>query len=520
MKISNILLSAALVFNYAKARVINTENSNDVIENNNKESNNVIENKNFKNEYHCINDVNGICDAILGEINVALNDLSSTFEFKQQVVFESYIFNATDIMPQYSNLVALATDINFVSLKSSNDLNTPPYIYTQALAKQLNINREINLKKNDFVIIFNTDIIDKLLTFVPNYNLSTTILHEIIHVLNNFNAIPPSAASSEDEIKKYFAESSFMPSTVLSIDSNVIDNATSIMDLLNIKQEITSFYPLSIYQKYLIDLNTNEKIFKDLGFLHEIFNKCIESYGNVELKDISAIITNCVNKFDTETKNSIRNVAVNYYIKPESMGFLSNDNSILGVQTFDGKFITSSSVFHSDYKYFNEMDKKRINGNLPPEYGNITEENAREKLDENFLMYFDTIMLSRESLLKTVAKDNKHGLIGPNIVSALKTMGWTEKGEKSSDDLYYVDSDNYPEQCETKLNFKVYSLFTEMNSMQGPIVEPPVDIPSVEPPVETQSVDPNDSDSNNEDDIPDLNTVEVEEEIDSDEDSN
>jgi len=186
MKILNYFYSALLAFEFVRAKSIYL---NKVVKNNIPEINivgnrDVIENTDFKYNFHCIEDVNGICVKIIKEINIALNDLSSTFDIKQQIFFEAFTINATAALePSNANLVACATDINFVSLKSSSDLNAPPYAYTQALAKQLNTNRKVNFKKNDFIIYFNIDLINFLLFLNPNTSLSTIILHEIIHGL-------------------------------------------------------------------------------------------------------------------------------------------------------------------------------------------------------------------------------------------------------------------------------------------------------------------------------------------------
>jgi len=442
-------------------------------------------------------------------------------------------------MPQYANLVALSTDFNYVSLKSSNDTETPPYVYPQSLAKQLNLDRELNLKKNDFLIFFNTDNIDKIIKFYPDCNISTVILHEIIHglgfistgTLNNFDS-DASTITTPEQLFEYFAGSSFMPNILTGIDSDEVDNANTLEDLSKINLQYDSFIPLSIYQKYLIDLDTKERIFKDLGFVYEKFNNCIESLDQYET--FHDTVKNCVKNFDTETKDLLKKIATDYYLKHQSAGFLTTDNLIMPIQTFDNEFNTASSISHNDSKFYHTiMEMMNNNIEITPDYYDVTEKNAEEVLDEDFLMYFHTLMVSREFLLKTVAKNNKHGLIGPKIVSALKTIGWTEKGEKSSDDIYYIDDDNIPEQNSMKLSYKMYLLSQENSieppiespsaepSIESPTVEAPIESPTVEPSIETPTFDPNESDSDDEDVVfDDLSTVGIEEEEDSAEESN
>jgi len=449
-------------------------------------------------------------------------------EFREPVVFESYAINATQALPQFTNYTAFTTDFNYVSLKSSNDTETPPYLYPQSLAKQLNLDRELNLKKNDFLIFFNTDNIDKILKYYPDMSFSTVFLHEIIHglgfggtgTLNNFDSDALTLTASEEEMLEYLAGSSFTPNLLNGIDGDEIDNAKTLEDIDKIEKQDYIFTPLSIYQKYLIDLDTNEKIFKDLGFVHEEFNKCIENSYET-LKD-------CVNDFDTETKYLLKKIVTDYYIKYQSTGFLTADNLIMPIQTFDSIFNSASSISHNDSKlYHTLLEINNNNTEIPEDFNIITE------LDEDFLMYYELPPASREVLLKTVAKNNKHGLIGPKIVSALKTIGWTEKGEKSSDDIYYIDNDNIPEQNAMKLILKTY-LINQENfiepSIETTTIEPlvetstivaPVETTTVEPLTETPTFDPNESDSDNEDDVfDDLNTVGIEEEVDSAEENN
>jgi len=72
MKLSNIILSATLALKIISAKSINYEK-------NDREEIEYLENKDFKYQFHCIDDINGVCDKISGELNTALNDLSNTF---------------------------------------------------------------------------------------------------------------------------------------------------------------------------------------------------------------------------------------------------------------------------------------------------------------------------------------------------------------------------------------------------------------------------------------------------------
>jgi len=319
--------------------------------------------------------------------------------------------------------------------------------------------------------MFNAEIIDYIVTNDPQTSISVIILHEIIHGLGfiglggikNFNK-NMADVTSQSELEQYYMESMYFPTRLSGIDSESIDNATTIEELDAMDYNMQSYAPLTIYQKHLVDLNTNERIFDNISFIYRDLNVCFDRFKDQHMST-NQILPICAEELDSETKKKLNEIVVNYYVKNKSTGILTVDNTTMPVQTFDFGFSNASSISHTNSKYIDiTLEYEKNNQAVPDEYSYVTEQNGEELLDEDFLMYYHGTFVSREYLLNTVAKNNKHGLIGPGIVSTLKTLGWTEKGEPFSNDLYYVEDDNVPEQNDSKYLIKLYTLSRDLES--------------------------------------------------------
>jgi len=437
MKLLNSILSIILALNFVNAKVINFENEYQTVD--------LIENKDFKYKFHCIDNINNICEKISDELSVALNELSNALEIKETIVFESYALDTSKYYGLNYNSLANTLDTNFISLKTSNDDNTPPYAYPQALAKQLKVDRKLKLKKNDFIIFFNTFKINELFNYNKDSNISIIILHEILHGLG-FTTTGGSHDYGDDYPPAY------LPNLIYNMDSEVIEKLNSIEDVMSYSPWST-FIPLGIYQKYLINLTNKKNIFQNLGFVHNDFNQCLWS---IWAKSIEELTSNCYFKrLSGNIQHELGKAASSFYTY-QNMGFLTYNNKEITVQTFDGIYNQSSSICHIDSKY----DSMRSEA-----FGDETnEENAYKYLDENVLMFYSDTGYSKDLILKTVAKKNKHGLISDDIIDILKTLGWAEKGESYSDDLYYVDDFTIPEQNVVKYYLKYNEVISKYDS--------------------------------------------------------
>jgi len=424
----------------------------------------------FQYKVHCIDDAKDTCNTIQNDLNYAFDSLRSTFEFYQPLIFEVYVIDLNKVGLD-GNTIAAVSDINYIPLRTSNDINTPPYLYNQALVKQLNINKKVNYKKNDFIIYVNTS---KEIMKVRKYlkrELSTILIHELLHALG-FSTFGYLYQFRNNEILEIvdvnedYRKTIYLPDYFIQHDLNKVKRFTSYDQLkrYNEKVKVVEFTPLTVFQKYIADISSKKLIFDKLGYLYRDFN-CFEKEPLVEWTDRDYI--RCYNKLSSETKEQLSSIAYDYYLSYKSMGILTKDEKIIPLQSFNDSYLSGSSISHINVKYIDVVRAmKKDDIPLPDEliyndksYLMYSEENMEKYVEGDFLMYFNSVNATNEMLYKTVARHNKHGLIGSGIVSILTTLGWTEKGERRSNDIYYVADDvNVPENVDFPLLLKKYEL--------------------------------------------------------------
>ncbi|KAG4101642.1 hypothetical protein H8356DRAFT_1033529 [Neocallimastix lanati (nom. inval.)] len=472
MKISNILFTAALAFKYAYAKE-NTDVLNQYEEN--------IKTKDFQYTFYCLDNYNDSCNLIKKDFKEALSILSNTFEFKKPLNFEVYIDDLTKY--GFGHSTGGALDINYVILKEKSSDNKemdkiPPYLYTQALAKQLNIENgsKIEYKANDFIIALNNFKMDpeKFANF-ERKRYSRLIVREIIHAMGfTSTEVIAQLKDTEDMLKmspsfiKNDGSNTFryIPNVLSDIDWNQLSKVSKLEDYVSelYDSKFIGLSPLTVFAKNIVDIKTKEKLFKDLGFYYKDFN-CIKDQEDVEaIKDVlEKHRLECFKQLDEKTKETVTNIAMKYFLKSKSIGFLTDAGKVIPLQTFEDMFHPGSSINHIQFDKYDEIrdDPEKKTEFLKGTF--ITKENISDYYNEEALMYYtqgDSI--SNEEFLETIAKSNAHGLIGPSMVEALKTLGWTEKGKESeSKRIYYFDEKEvpYPEQNTFKyVNMKIYEI--------------------------------------------------------------
>jgi len=447
MKLSKTLLLVSLACSMTRAHLNKRDNDNDSY-------NEIIETKNFKYTINCFGNYENSCSTYKKNIADALEIISNTFEIYEPITFESNIFD----LKKYGiyNLIAGVGDTNYVALREVNDTSNPPIIYPQSLAKQLKLDKKPNYKKNDFILLLNNKLSKK------NERISNVriILHEIIHGLGFGSMVSiDDLTTFNDSIDERKLMDEFkilddddinnvklLPHPIYNFNSTIFRNAKNekeFSESLN-NLEVHGFFPLTVFDKNIVDIKSKNYIFEKLTHLYEDFNKC---YSGIPFKAIEYYnkIHGCYNKLNPETKEILSTLPFKNFIAKKNIGILTLDNTIVPLQTFDDKFISSSSVSHTYEKKMDFCENESSNSNKM--YDDVckilildTVDNIDYYMDKDFLMnYTCRDNLSMETLLDTILKDNKHGLIGPGIISILKTLGWTEKGEKPSDTIYYLD---------------------------------------------------------------------------------
>jgi len=361
-------------------------------------------------------------------------------------------------------------DINFVPLKISNDENVPTYLYTQAQAKQLNLNAKPNFSKNDFIFAVNNFKIDPdgMEKFAKK-RYTRFIIHEIIHGMGFTSNEVISELKDTDEVVPispgHFSTDGsdkykFLPSLSIDMRWDKLSNAKAFEEYINglYDSKLRSVSPLTVFSKYIVDIETKENLFEDLGFLYKDYD-CFDK--DLIIREItSKKCYKCYNELNEKNKKAMDNIT-NHFLKSQSIGFLTNRGTVVPLQTFTNEFHPGSSIVHTQFNRYDEIRndpdsrKKFVKGTF------INKENIFDYYDKEALMYYSqTDSITDDVFIETVGKDNHEGIIGQGILDILKTLGWNEKGDKRSDDVYYYDDTIFvPSQNTFKfVNMKLYEL--------------------------------------------------------------
>jgi len=461
MKILTILLSFILAFKPIYSKAIKNKNSHHVEQLDLTKENDFVEivnTDNFIYKLHCF-DKEGFCDKVKNDLDYAFNVLSKTFEFYQPVVFEAFV---EDLELKYGMTDALAgvTDINYVPLKSSKNYSSSPvasYLYPQALAKQLKLNKKPDYKKNDFIMLISN------CEYCKNNEFRSLFIHELFHGLGFSTRNYMYLLDDRDDYTSEDAQQSIdyhedehyaiFPYRV-PFYGEIMREITSVEDYyrhIN-NTQISSFPPFNIYDKYIVTLDSGESLFKDLSFYYKELNrKCLPKDGS------SLLVKNFANKdakecFKKLSHNTQKTISghIEKFFKSNTLGFLTKDGDVVPLQTFDNSYEPGTSITHPRNALFDVLVDKFSEDD--PDYDYIYEhlydpdtedfkkEGILEYYDDNYILYFtEGEDISVEEMIEQYPNNKKHPLIGNGIVKIMKTLGWTEKGKQRSKKVYYID---------------------------------------------------------------------------------
>jgi len=472
MRISSILLSIIFTLKCVKSNAV--DNNEETIKKcegdvNKEDKLYEISNDNFQTKFHCINLCNNECNNFKDKINLSFDILSNTFEFKKPVVFESYYLSVNDTSLFENEFLGLNVDKNYIPLRTSTNSTEAPYSYPQALAKQLNLKGNPNFRKNDFSIIFNYD---KVSNMPQSYPLEYLIIHEMMHGMGftitskffNYEFPDKSFRNRDnynlDDYNKYFKGGKYLPCEISHYDSYNVDEIKSLDELkkLDSSHRNQNFYPLTVFEKNIVDIKDKKYIFRDFENLYSEFDKLSQNKETKDETSLNELYKETYDKLNSDTKNSITDIYQNYLIKAQSIGILTKENEVIPLFTQNEWYEGNKEIIHTPSKYY-EVITKNLDTEGDGEIPVIMESNYSEYYDENMLMipgieYEEAIIAINE-----YRKKSKHDVIGKGIVDIMKTLGWTEKGEKFSDEVYYVAEDTeIPERIDTTLMLKKYLL--------------------------------------------------------------
>jgi len=531
MKSTTILLSIALAFKTVYSKAIDAMDS--VIAeqlNVNDNSIEVVNNTNFIYKFHCEDDKD-YCDKIKSDIEFAFNKLSNTFEFYQPVVFEAFV---EDTILKYGfSFIAGVTDINYVALKSSSDnASEAPFLYPQALSKQLNFNKEEpDYKKNDFIMIINNWKSGP--SEYRNNEYRDILIHELLHGLGfvssgiirklddndvfNIDEGTENLLFNENDQYTIFRE------PIPSFDDQLME-ITNIEEYMNqlYHTKLSKFIPFNIFDKYIVSLESGESMYNDLQFFYKTLNgNCLPKDGSdLLMKDLTnKYIKDCYENLHPNIQKIIES-KINSFFNAHTLGIKTKDGEIIPLQTLSKQYQPGSSVSHIANPLVDalmQLTEGELDSNESlEEFIDFSTETVKEEAilkyyDDNFILYFsDEVDYTIEESMEYFPNNEKHPLIGDGIVKIMTTLGWTEKGEKRSNDIYHrIESIDIPESKEYQYKYRQrYEISnqdhteTESTTVYIPLEEPtPSDEYDIEVDVDDHLLQDQESDSDSDSEI-------------------
>jgi len=471
MKTSTILLTVALAFKTIYSRAI----VDNLIENKSQLNNQlndtkvedpfeIVKDDKFVYKFHC-SEEKTVCDGFKNDLDFAFKTISNTFEIYQPITFEVFVDDVT-LKYGLGETLAAVMDTNFVSLRASNNKNAAPYLYPQALVKQLKLDKEVQYKPNDFILVINNC---NSLPQYKNNEIRSIMTHEIFHGLGfvSIATISKLTEGNEKAVNKngeiLFKENdqyTILPRIVPAYSKKVMqitDEREYMNEILN--TPVNTFTPFSVFDKYIVSTKTGERVFKDIPFFYREANKrCLPKDGSTLLLRNASdkYLSDCYKKLTPKTQQIITNITKDNFFDIDTLGIKTVDGEVVTLQTMYGRYIPGSSVSHMNNPLYDEYYTRIKN------YGKKSEE-VKEMFDpikktfkldyilkyydENFILYFsDEDDFTVEQMLEKLPINQKHPLIGEGIVKIMKTIGWTGKGMKRNTKLHFVDETlNFPD---------------------------------------------------------------------------
>ncbi|ORY77089.1 hypothetical protein LY90DRAFT_665353 [Neocallimastix californiae] len=329
------------------------------------------------------------------------------------------------------SLVGMTYSPIYVSLKENPDPNEREYAYPQALAKQLILDKEVHFTDHDIIIYLNTHMAR------DDYS-ELIVTHEIIHGLGFMgNGVLIGKSIGMVDMK----EELFSPYVYFNLESSE--------DSYN--YHLLGFLPFTIFEKYIVPIkNTSSYLFR--SEFDEFYKKSVNitSYSlsaQSSARDQFTALSDIYKSIYENSKSidKYRKIA-KLYLTHNSFGFRTSDGEVIMLQSFNDKYLSSSTACHIAVPYkcenFDSCFSSEIND-----------------YDNNYLMYFSYPLQFKTSEMLKKFK-NKYGLISPKLLKILTTIGWTEKGTAPESKTYYVVNGNFPDiydnLFEIKANRKIY----------------------------------------------------------------
>eukprot|EP00833_Pecoramyces_ruminatium_P001139 jgi/Orpsp1_1/1175171/evm.model.c7180000052863.1 len=193
MKLQNNLFIFLLILQLVTALAIKTSD---------RYSKNDIENKKiFNYNFYCVEDNEKMCSKLHRKVNEATNSLSTILDMSSKVNFDVFVDNLSKYrIDKSKDVLAVAIDNKFNPLISNNTNIISPYPNSKALKMKLNLKKNNDIMKRDFILLLNN--------FKSNKNYLNKlqdekylILLEIFEGLYNLDKLPYPYNEKKEENK-------------------------------------------------------------------------------------------------------------------------------------------------------------------------------------------------------------------------------------------------------------------------------------------------------------------------------
>jgi len=360
-------------------------------------------------------------------------EISKALEIKNTINVDVYIEDFCKSIKGAAcfSLVGMTYSPIYIALKESSSSNEREYAYPQALAKQLNLDKEVDFSNHDLIIYLNTHMAKDDFS-----EIITT--HEIIHGLGFMgNGVVVGKSIGIPNIK----DEIFSPYVYYDIEK--IAKNTYNYNLLG-------FLPFTVFEKHIVAIEDQDNYLYRTGY-DEFFNNSVNitSYSldfNSSTEEQFSVLSKIYSEIfkDNEYLDKYRKITKLYFIH-DSIGFKSSDGEVITLQTFNDVYSSSSSGNHMAVPFKCEALNTCHTDNI-------------NDYDNDYLMYYSfPFQFKASDMLKKFK--NEYGIIGPKLMKILTTIGWTEKGKESDNKVYYVSNNDFPDVYDNLFELKSNNAF-------------------------------------------------------------
>jgi len=360
---------------------------------------------------YCLYNREKQCKIFFSQMINILKKIEKAIDIKKEIRMSLYLVDLTYLCEDCLSIV-LPPSFIYVQESGSNKIYSVP----QALAKQLNIkgfsNIEDQLPNEDFTMVVNVDQEDDDIKQFGEFTLIREILHGMGMITSGDLVNSNSYYLYEDD---FYAP---QRAPIISFDDS---------DINGVYVKFEKFYPISIFEKYIVTQNDpNNYIFNDLNDMYMVrFPKQSYNFMNATEEEEKQSLLDSYEPFRSSSYYEPARKIAQLYKQKGTVGFKTVDGTIVPLQTFDDEYIKSSSIIH--------IDIPKMSNYSFYDYDPFNKKEIQTYLNEDFILNY-TYMFAYDvdTILSIVGKNNKHGFLSPNIIKILTTLGWTEKGSKSS----------------------------------------------------------------------------------------